>query len=178
MVHQSVVNEVAIFLSGTFGGVYKLLTQTLILALFDIYVLIIMFCYLRIYFRKTVEVGNPNDSLFKREKQLTNPVAGILLILVLTYFPFVLSAKGLYKNSLPLKPYYTFFIQLNGVLNPLLNFGRSRNMRKAIRDLLKCPFQVRPSSAVNNNNNNKNKLNFTTTKTKTITGLVQQRPPQ
>ena len=91
MVHQSVVS--AIFLSGTFGGVYKLLTQTLILALFAIYVLIIMFCYLRIYFRKTVEVGNPNDSLFKREKRLTNPVAGILLILVLTYFPVCFVCK-------------------------------------------------------------------------------------
>ena len=157
----SVVSAVAIFLSGTFGGVYKPLAQTLTLVLFAIYVIIIMFCYLRIYFRKTVEVGNPNDARLKREKRLTNTVAGILLILVLTYFPallvpFVLSAKGLYKNSLPFKPFYAVFIQLNGVLNPLLNLGRSRNMRKAIRDLFKCSSQVQPSSAVNNNNNNSN----------------------
>ena len=50
----SVVSAVAIFLSGTFGGVYKPLAQTLTLVLFAIYVIIIMFCYLRIYFRKTV----------------------------------------------------------------------------------------------------------------------------
>ena len=61
------------------------------------------------FFRKTVEVGNPNDALLKREKRLTNTVAGILLILVLTYFPallvpFVLSAKGIYKNSLRFRP--------------------------------------------------------------------------
>ena len=111
------------------------------------------------FFRKTVEVGNPNDALLKSKKRLTNTVVGILLILVLTYFPallvpFVLSAKGLYKNSLRFRPFYTVFIQLNGVLNPLLNFGRSRNMRKAVRDLFKCSSQVQPSSAVNNNNNN------------------------
>ena len=157
----SVVSAVAIFLSETFGGVYKLLAQTLMLVLFAIYVIIIMFCYLRIYFRKTVEVGNPNDTLLKREKRLTNTVAGILLILVLTYFPallvpFVLSAKGLYKNSLSFRPFYAVFIQFNGVLNPLLSFGRSRNMRKAVRDLFKCSSQVQPSSAVNNNNNNNN----------------------
>ena len=129
------------------------------LALFAIYVIIIMFCYLRIYSRKTVEVGNPNDALLKREKRLTNTVAGILLILVLTYFPallvpFVLSTKGLYENSLRFRPSYAVFIQLNGVLSPFLNFGRSRNMRKAIRDLFKSSSQVQSSSAVNNNNNN------------------------
>ena len=161
----SVVSAVAIFLSGTFGGVYKPLAQTLMLVLFAIYVIIIMFCYLRIYFRKTVEVGNPNDALLKREKRLTNTVAGILLILVLTYFPallapFVLSAKGLYKNSLPFRSFYIVFIQLNGVLNPLLNLGRSRNMRKAIRDLFKCSSQEQPSSAVNNNNNNNNNNSY------------------
>ena len=161
----SVVSAVAIFLSGTFGGVYKPLAHTLMLALFASYVIIIMFYYLRIYFRKTVEVGNPNDALLKREKRLTNTVAGILLILVLTYFPallvpFVLSAKGLYKNSLPFRPFYVVFIQLNGVLNSLLNLGRSRNMRKAIRDLFKCSSQEQPSSAVNNNNNNNNNNNY------------------
>ena len=161
----SVVSAVAIFLSGTFGGVYKPLAQTLTLVLFAIYVIIIMFCYLRIYFRKTVEVGNPNDARLKREKRLTNTVAGILLILVLTYFPallvpFVLSTKGLYENSLRLRPFYAVFIQLNGVLNPLLNLGRSRNMRKAIRDLFKCSSQEQLSSAVNNNNNNNNNNNY------------------
>ena len=124
-----------------------------------------MFCYPHIYFRKTVEVGNPNDALLKREKRLTNTVAGILLILVLTYFPallvpFVLSAKGLYKNSVPFRPFYAVFIQLNGVLNPLLNLDRSRNMRKAVRDLFKCSSQEQPSSAVNNNNNNNNNNNY------------------
>ena len=161
----SVVSAVTIFLSGTFGSVYKLLAQTLMLALFAIYVIIIMFCYLRIYFRKTVEVGNPNDALLKREKRLANTVAGILLILVLTYFPallvpFVLSAKGLYKNSLPFRPFFAVFIQSNGVLNPLLNLGRSRKMRKAIRDLFKCSSQDQPSSAVNNNINNNNNNNY------------------
>ena len=66
----SVVSAVAIFLSGTFGGVYKPLAQTLTLVLFAIYVIIIMFCYLRIYFRKTVEVGKPKRRSFEKGKTI------------------------------------------------------------------------------------------------------------
>ena len=171
----SVVSAVAIFLSETFGGVYKLLAQTLMLVLFAIYGIIIMFCYLRIYFRKTVEVGNPNDALLKREKRLTNTVAGILLILVLTYFPallvpFVLSTKGLYKNSLHFRSLYVVFIQLNGVLNTLLNSV----VLEICEKLLETCLNALPK-------NSRHQLSTTTTTTttttaKTITGcLMQQR---
>ena len=67
----------------------------------------------------------------------------------------LLFVKG-FKNFLPFRPYYIIFIQLNGALNPLLNFGRSKKMRKAIRDLFKCILQVQPLSFVNNNNDNNN----------------------
>ena len=112
------------------------------------YVIVIAFCYLSIYCRKNIQMGNLNDAFLKREKRLAKTVAWILLILVLTYFPGllfggVLVAKGV--NSLPFRPYYIIFVQLNGALNPLLNFSRIRMMRKAIRDLLRCHLQLQSS---------------------------------
>ena len=78
--------------------------------------------------QKNIQTGNRNHSFLKREKiRLANTVAWILLILVLTYFPGllfggVLVAKGI--NNLAFWPYYVIFMQLNGVLNPLLNVSR------------------------------------------------------
>ena len=154
----SVITVFAIHFSPSLGGVYRSIGAILSVVLFVVYAIVIIFCYLSIYFRKTVEVGNPNDSLLKREKRLANTVAWILLNFVLTYFPSflfpaVLFIKG-FKNFLPFRPYYLIFFQLNGVLNPLLNFGRSKEIRKAVRDLFKCLPQVQPGSYVNNNNNN------------------------
>ena len=117
------------------------------------------FCYLSIYCRKNIQVGNLNEALLKREKRLANTVAWILLILVLTYFPGllfagILVAKGI--NNLPFRPFYVIFLQLNGVLNPLLNFSRIKKMRKAIRDLFRSHPQLQSSSLANNNNNSNN----------------------
>ena len=139
------------------------------------YVIVIAFCYLSIYCRKNIQVGNLNEALLKREKRLANTVAWILLILVLTYFPGllfggVLVAKGV--NNLPFRPFYVIFIQLNGVLNPLLNFSRIRKMRKAIRDLFRSHQQLQSSSLTNNN------ITRATTIAPPITTNPMQHQPQ
>ena len=157
---NSVLIAVVLYFSKNFEGVGKSLAQTLIPVPFALYVIVIMSCYLSIYFRKTIEVGNLNKALLEREKRLANTVAWILLILLLTYFPahlfpIVLFIKG-FKNFLPFRPYYLIFFQLNGVLNPLLNFRRSKRMRKAVRDLFKCLPEVQPSPCVNKSYNNSN----------------------
>ena len=130
------------------GGVYAPVALAFVLLFFPCYVIVIAFCYLSIYCRKNIQVGNLNDAFLKRDKRLANTVAWILLILVLTYFPGllfggVLVTKGV--NNLPFRPYYITFVQLNGALNPLLNFSRIRMMRKAIRDLLRCHLQLQSS---------------------------------
>ena len=127
---------------------------------FAIYVIVIMFCYLSICFRQTM-IEIQNDALLKREKRLANIVAGILLIFVLTYFPAflfptVLLAKG-FKNFLPFRPFFMILFQLNGALNPLLNFFRSAKMCKAIKNLFKCLPKVQPDSYVTNTSNNSSK---------------------
>ena len=157
---NSVLIAVVLYFSKNFEGVGKSLAQTLIPVPFALYAIVIMSCYLSIYFRKTIEVGNLNKALLEREKRLANTVAWILLILLLTYFPahlfpIVLFIKG-FKNFLPFRPYYLIFFQLNGVLNPLLNFRRSKRMRKAVRDLFKCLPEVQPSPCVNKSYNNSN----------------------
>ena len=95
----SMVYAVATYLSILLGGVYAPVALAFVLLFFPFYVIVIAFCYLSIYCRKNIQVGNLNDAFLKREKRLANTVAWILLILVLTYFPGllfggVLVAKG------------------------------------------------------------------------------------
>ena len=149
----------ATYLSILLGGVYAPVALAFVLLFFPFYVIVIAFCYLSIYCRKNIQVGNLNDIFLKRQKRLANTVAWILLILVLTYFPGllfggVLVANGV--NNLPFRPYYITFVQLNGALNPLLNFSRIKKMRKAIKDLFRSHSQLQSSSLANNNNNSNN----------------------
>ena len=123
----SVVYAVLTYFSKRLSRVYTPMAAVFLLVLFPFYLSVITFCYLSIYCRKNIQVGNLNEALLKREKRLANTVAWILLILVLTYFPGllfggVLVAKGI--NNLAFWPYYVIFMQLNGVLNPLLNVIR------------------------------------------------------
>ena len=84
--------------------------------------------------QKKYSNGQSKRLIFEKgKKRLGNTVAWILLILVLTYFPGLLFggvfvAKGV--NNLPFWPYYVFFMQLNGVLNPLLNVSRIKKKKK------------------------------------------------
>lgn len=158
LVVNHVVSVLVINLSVSLGGIYRLLGVIFSVVIFAINVIVIIFCYLSFYFRKTM-IENQNDALLRREKRSANTVAGILLIFLLTYFPAflfptVLFAKG-FKNFLPFRPF--IFFHLNGALNPLLNFGRSTKMRKAIKDLFKCLPKVHPDSCVKNTSNNSSK---------------------
>ena len=83
--------------------------------------------------QKKYSNGQSKRLIFEKgKKRLGNTVAWILLILVLTYFPGllfggVLVAKGI--NNLAFWPYYVIFMQLNGVLNPLLNVSRIKKKK-------------------------------------------------
>ena len=61
----SVVIAVVLYFSKNFEGVGKSLAQTLIPVPFALYVIVIMSCYLSIYFPKTIEVGNLNEALLE-----------------------------------------------------------------------------------------------------------------
>lgn len=87
-------------------------------------------------------------ALFEREKKLANTVGLILIALFCTFLPALLSPLILailgFSNSdfIPFRPFYSLFITLNGLLNPLLNYGRNEDVRKAVRGLIRRPQRV------------------------------------
>ena len=84
--------------------------------------------------------GGPMRTVLRREKKVANAVGLILLALCFTvlpamFSPFVLMNLGFTLRDLtPLKP----FNFINGLLNPLLNYGRNDNVRRAVRSLIRC----------------------------------------
>ena len=68
---------------------------------------------------------------------MANAVKMIILALLLTFLPallcpLVLTLKGI-ENHQPYSPFYGFLFTMNTFLNPLLNFGRSKDMRRVLR---------------------------------------------
>ena len=133
---------------------------------------LIIIYYLGLFCKKTPPEEALNiRAILEREKRTANTVSWILLALVVTFLPGVLTPLVLHANDVPnfiiYTPYYGFLLELNGLLNPLLNFGRSKEMRKALRDLFKRSQQVQPTQQqqqqLNNNNNNANRRNSVNT---------------
>ena len=88
--------------------------------------------------------GGPMRTVLRREKQIANTVGLILLVLCLTVLPamtvpFVLFNFGFRPvEMIPLRPFYYIFVTLNGRLNPILNYGRNKDVRRAVRSLIRC----------------------------------------
>ena len=115
--------------------------------------------YLGIVLKK----NQPRDALqvngaLRREKRLANTVALILLVLFLTFLPGLISPLALHlvgvRYVTAFGPYYTFLLLLNGFLNPLVNFGRSKDMRRGLSELFKCSREVQLFAASNNRSQN------------------------
>ena len=150
-----------VYLSFKWKGPVLLLAKISSLLFYAICVCVIIFCYLSIYFRKTTPLaGYQIRAAVEREKQITNTVAWILVILLLTFLPALLLPMVMFTKGIsdlqPFRPFYRFFFQLNGLLNPLLNFGRCKEMRKALIALFKRSAQVQPSSYNRTGNNDTN----------------------
>ena len=87
-------------------------------------------------------------NVYEREKRLANTVTWILLLLVVLFLPGTIVPLVLIAANVPNVPAYArysvFLLLLNGLLNPLVNFGRNKRMRKALRKLMTCSQQVEP----------------------------------
>ena len=87
--------------------------------------------------------GGPMRAVLRREKRIANTVGLILLVLCLTLLPamtgpFVFFIFGFRpKDITPLRPFYYIFATLNGLLNPLLNYGRNKDVRRAVHSLIR-----------------------------------------
>ena len=149
----SAVATIMFYLQSKFHGLFVAVSRVTSLVFYLICFLVITVSYLGIFcIRKTLNEDVLNvRAMSRREKQTANTVGLILLLLLITFLPgllivLVLNANGV--NSQPFHPYYGFLLQLNGLLNPLVNFGRSKEMRKALRELVKCSRQVKPSTVM------------------------------
>ena len=83
-----------------------------------------------------------------RERQLTRVVSLIVLCFLFSVLPAVISPLVLvalgFKNLVPFRPFFSLLMTLNGLLNPLLNYGRNKDMRRAVRKMLTCRQQTAP----------------------------------
>ena len=126
-----------------FDSVYKYLAYAIPLVYYCFCSFIIIISHLGIYFKKPPEVGiREIQAVMKREKKSAATIRLILLVLLLTFlpallWPIVLGLKEI-ENIRPYRPFIVFLFIVNAVANPLLNFGRNKDMRRAIRGLLSC----------------------------------------
>ena len=108
-----------------------------------------IFSHIFLFCNKTPpeEVMNIRN-VYEREKRLANTVAWILLLLLVLFLPGTIVPLVLIAANAPNVPAYArysiFLLLLNGLLNPLVNFGRNKRMRKTLRKLMTCSQQVEP----------------------------------
>ena len=88
--------------------------------------------------------GGPMRTVLRREKKIANTVGLILLVLCFTVLPAMIAPSVLMHvgftptDTVPLRPFIQFLVTLNGLLNPLLNYGRIDDVRRAVRSLIRC----------------------------------------
>ena len=88
--------------------------------------------------------GGPMRTVLRHEKKIANKVGLILLALCFTVLPAMISPFVLLNvgftptDTVPLRPFTQILVTLNGLLNPLLNYGRNDDVRRAVRNLIRC----------------------------------------
>ena len=120
----------------------------IILLFYVVYILIILFNYVRFFIANRqhsrnmqIQVGNMRAAL-EKEKQLSRTISLILLCFLFSFLPAVMSPVVLVAlGFMPLQPFNPFIslpFTLNGLLNPLVNYGRNKKIRRAMLNILKC----------------------------------------
>ena len=118
---------------------------------FVILILFYVFCFFMIVFnyvrflianrRNTRSVGPNIRFVVEREKKMNRVVSVILLCFLFSFMPALISPVILVAIRMPLDAFRTFnmlLMTINGLLNPVLNYGRNRDMRIAMLKMLKC----------------------------------------
>ena len=88
-------------------------------------------------------------AMLAREKKVANTVGLIFIVLCFTFLPALVAPIALLKagyshvDIIPLRLFYLIFVTLNGLLNPLLNYGRNEEVRRAVKIILRCQCLTR-----------------------------------
>ena len=87
--------------------------------------------------------GGPMRTVMAREKKVANTVGLILLVLLFCFVPAVMAPTVVHEtfgiDPREAAPFYFIFVTLNGLLNPLVYYGRNEDVRTAVRSLIRCP---------------------------------------
>ena len=92
-----------------------------------------------------IRAGNMR-TVAEKEKKLTQIVSVILLCFLFSFLPALISPVIIVALGLPFSPFRPFsslLLTFNGLLNPLLNYGRNREIRKAMLQMLRGRHRVR-----------------------------------
>ena len=168
----SLILSFLVYLSGKMGGgTYLTLSNVASSLNYLMCFVVIIVCHVGVFCKRHSPAQLHHiQAILDREKRLANTVGLIFLVLLLTFLPallcpLVLAVTGV-GHIYAFTPFMEVLFHLNGFLHPILNFGRSKEMRNAVGNF--CRQQVQPSSVVdilqinnnnsstNNNNNNNN----------------------
>ena len=114
------------------------------------YALIVVGCYIGVLIANRRHgasmhlYGGPMRTVLMHEKKIANTVGLILLALCFTVLPAMIAPFVLFNfgfkpaDMTSLRPFNHILVTLNGLLNPLLNYGRINDVRRAVRSLIVC----------------------------------------
>ena len=111
---------------------------------------IIIACHVKMYKasrdqRKNMPQCNAQQeaAALLREKRVAQTMTLIVIAVVISYspplvIPIILLLQGYFEMFNSLSHLLLIFIALNGLLNPTICFTRNENLRRSLRDLLRC----------------------------------------
>ena len=105
-------------------------------------------------------------AMLAREKKVANTVGLIFIVLCFTFLPALVAPIVLLKlgyshvDIIPLRLFYLIFVTINGLLNPLLNYGRNEEVQRAIKIMLRCQCLTRDEHRSQVEDNRQRRINL------------------
>ena len=139
----------AVLLAISIFASFDLAATPAVFAYYLISLIVIVYSYFGIFIankrqrRAVHQHGAEILAVVARERKLANTVGLILIVLCFTFLPALWAPLIFWLSNLSSAEYHPFrffievFLTLNGFLNPLLNFGRNKSVRRAVFDLIK-----------------------------------------
>ena len=118
----------------------------IIFLFYEVCILMILFNYIRFFIAnrrhsRNVQIRGGNmGAAAEKEKKLTHTISVILLCFLFSFLPTLISPVIIGAIGLPFTPFWplsSLLLTFNGLLNPLLNYGRNREIQKAMLQMLR-----------------------------------------
>ena len=149
--------------------ILKFLNQSIALSWYAACSVTIICCYIGVLIASKrnrsamAQYDGDTRAIMAREMRVANTVGFILMVLCFTFIPAMLTPVILLhvgyaaNDTIPLRLFYGVFVTLNGLLNPLLNYGRNNEVRIAVKKIIRCQCLTRDGQ---NNVNRQRQINL------------------